>query len=485
MKKHIKYIVVAVILILSAAGGIFYMMMPLPVRMTEIRPQAAELSFTEQGIVSTGRAVLVFPSVQGEIKNLYAQEGQSIRAGEILVSVDDSALRLRLEQVKTAIRGLEAQLANVSVEAANLRQNLNTNLRSLQGELRAIDAQAALSGAAFANQNEVLNEQIRLQQVVIESRENELKRVSETLERTQILYEGGVVPRVDLNSAETAVSVASANLEAAKSQMTVIIAGAGINDAEHFEGIRASINAQIAGINQQLNQDTTIAARAALEAQIAVEELNAAQIEREIANSIVTAPVDGVITVLHAQNTNFISAVSPVAEITTNDDIEINVFVSTQDVSSIKIGDRVGLTLRQRTNDIEFFGYVIEIENIAVARFTALGVEERKVNIKIAPEIPQGTELGDGFAVDTTFFLFREENQIVVPRTAVFRADGMDMVWLVNGDDGTGILEAIPVVTGTELRTDIVIERGLSVGDFIVNDANNADLRDGVRVVRE
>jgi HlyD family secretion protein len=213
-----------------------------------------------------------------------------------------------------------------------------------------------------------------------------------------------------------------------------------------------------------------------------VEELNAEQIKREIANTVVTAPVDGMITALHAQNTNFITAASPVAEITTLDDIEINVYVSTQDISSIRTGDRVGLTLRQRANDIEFYGIVSEIESTAVVRFTALGVEERKVNVKIAPEIPEGAELGDGFAVDTTFFLFREENRLVVPRTAVFKADGNDMVWLVTSG---GTAEAVPVVTGMELRTDIVIESGLSAGDFVINDANNADLRDGVKVVRE
>ena len=478
MKKRVKYVLIGLIILASAAGGIYYMMIPLPVRMTEVRPQVAELSFTEQGVVSAGTAVLVFPAAHGEIIGLYVREGQSVQAGESLVRVDDTVLRQRLEQVQNGIRGLEAQLENVEVEAESVRQNLLFTRDSLQGELRAIDAQAALSSRVNTSQAEI-------QQILISHYEAVLGRAHENLRNAETLHAFGVVPRIDLEAAENAVLAAQVQLEAARGQMAVIAAGAGIDDAAHFQGIRASINAQIAGINQQLAQDTLSAVRTNFEAMIAVEELNIAQIEREIENAVITAPVSGIITNLHAQHTNFVSAASPVAEISMEDSLEINVYVSTQDVSGINVGDRVGLTLRQRTQDIEFYGYVTKIDNTAVVRFTALGVEERKVNVTIEPNIPGGVTLGNGFAVDAAFLVFREENRLVVPRTAVFRADGADMVWVVTGQGGSGVLRAVPVVTGMELRTDIVIESGLNPGDFVINDANNQDLRDGIRVVYE
>jgi len=479
MKKSVKYVVVGLVILAVVVGGIFYVMMPLPVRMTEVFPQVAELSFMEQGVVSAGRTVLVFPAAQGEISELHVREGQHVSAGEPLVSVDDAGLHLRLEQVQSRIRGLEAQLANVAVEAAGARQTLQATLNSLQGELRAIDAQAELSSRAHANQAEVLEEQVRIQQVLIDRHQNELERTQETFNRVETLYREDVVPRVEFDSAETAVAAAQAQLEAAQAQMAVILAGAGLDDAGHFEGIRASINAQIYGITQQLAQDTTSAARANFEAMIAVEQLNITQIQREIENAEITAPVGGIITTLHAQHTNVVNAASPVAEIAVDDGMEINVYVSTQDIGSINVGDTVALTFRQRVGDIEFYGRVVDIDSAAVVRFTALGVEERKVSVTIEPDIPAGAELGVGFAVDVTFFVFREEGQLIVPRTAVFRADGVDMVWVVID----GIAEEMMVVTGTQLRTDVVIEQGLSPGDFVINDANNPDLSDGVRVV--
>jgi len=484
MKKSIKYGIIGLIAVASIIATIAYMMMPVPVRMTPVMAQVAELTFTEQGVVVAENTVLVFPAAQGELNHLYVREGQTVQAGDPLISVDYTTLRLQLEQVQSGIRSLEAQLANVDVEDAHLRQNLQTSRNSLQGELRAISAQAVQSNRTFANQTEAITEQTRVQQILIGQHQSELDRVRENFGRVETLYNSGVATRTEFESAESAVVAAETQLEASQGQLTVIAAGAVQNNAEHFAGIRASISAQIDGINQQLAQDTTSTARAHFEALIAVEEANVARLERDIENTAITAPVGGIITTLHAQGTNFISAAAPVAEITVPGSLSIEVYVSTQDVSSIHVGDTVGLTLRQRIADVEFTGRVAEIDSTAVVRFTALGVEERKVNVRIEPDLPVGIHLGIGYAVDTTFVVFREENRITVPRTALFRDNAEDMVWVVRGGD-SGAVSAAPVVTGMELRTETIIESGLNEGDFVVNDANNQALGEGVRVTNE
>ena len=489
MKKSIKYVIIALVVLASVAGGVFYMMMPLPVRMTHVRAGVAELSFMEQGVVSGENVVMVFAAAQGEINGLYVREGQGIRAGETLLSIDSGGLILQIEQIESGIRGLQAQLASVGIEDSAMRQGLTATRNSLQGELRAIEAQVAQTDRAFADHTEALNEQLRIQQVLIDQHQSELNRVRENFERVEILHSNGVATRADYDSASSAVVAAQAQLDAARGQYALIGTGAGQSATEHFEGMRASINAQIAGINQQLAQDTTSATRAHFEALIEVERIRLAQVLREIENTTVTAPVDGIISTLHASGTNFINAALPVAEITVAGSLEIEVYVSTQDVGSIQLGDNVRLTLRQRMGDLEFYGRVIEIDNAAVVRFTALGVEERKVQVRIEPDIPTGLQLGLGYALDTTFYVFREEGRLTVPRTAVFRDNGQDMVWAMRAGaaeaEGSGEVFAVPVVTGMELRTDIIIESGLNEGDFVVNDANNADLADGVRVINE
>jgi len=484
MKKPIKFAIIGLAVLASIIGGIYYMMMPVPVRMTPVMAQVAELSFTEQGVVVAENTVLVFPVAQGEIDGLYVREGQQVQAGEALLSVDDTALWLQLEQVQSSIRNLEAQLANLDVEQERMRQDLQSTRASLQGELRALDAQAADNRRTTANQNEAIYEQARIQNVLIEQNQNDVDLARDNFTRVESLFNNGVATRSELDAVYSALSRAESQLEASQHQLSIIQAGGVRDSGEYFAGARASLTARIAGITQQLGQDFTTQTAAQINALIDIERVNAAQLEREIANAIITAPVSGILTALQAQTTNFVNAAVPVAEITVPGNMSVETYVSTQDISSIHVGDTVGLTLRQRLGDIEFDGRVTEIDSTAVVRFTALGVEERKVSVRIEPNLPAGVQLGIGYAVDATFYVFREEDQIIVPRTALFKDNGADMIWVVRGSD-SGQVHAAPVVTGMELRTETIVESGLNVGDFVINDANNQNISEGVRVINE
>jgi HlyD family secretion protein len=479
MKKAIKFSIFALILLATIAGSVYYVMQPVSVRMTEVVSQTAELSFTEQGVVVAQSTMQVFSAAQGEIGELYVNEGQFVNAGDALLRVDTTAIHLLLEQAESGIHALEVQLAAIEIDDANLRRSLETTRTSLQGELTSLNAQAAAVERGFANQQEIINEQLRVQQILIEQYSREIVQLNESYERILFLYEGGVVARTEYEAASAAITAAQARLEAAEAQLAVIAAGASSGDAEHFEGIRASLVAQINGITAQLAGDNVSAAQANIAALISIEQSNIAKIEHELQNAVVTAPIDGIITTLHAQNTNFVSAALPVAEITVPGNMCIEAYVSTQDVGSIREGDEVRLTLRQRTGDVDFNGTVVEIGDTAVVRFTALGVEERKVSVRISPEISE--EIGIGFGVDVTFYVYRRENAVTVPRTAIFRENGRDMIWVAED----GIAQAREIETGLELRTETIIERGLRIGEFIINDANNRDISNGTRVQAE
>ena len=481
MKKPIKITLIALVAIAVVVGSIYYMMMPLSVRMTQLYPQVAELSFTEQGVVVAENTILVFPLAQGEINGLYVQEGQLIREGDALLSIDDTSLHLQLAQVESGIVGLQAQLANLDVEQARIRQDLQSTRNALQGELQALNAQAADTQRTIANQNEVIAEQTRLQNILIEQNQIETSVVRENFQRIEALHNSGVATLAELEAAQSNLTRAETALEASQSELSIISSGNVRDNAEYFAGVRTALNARIAGINQQLGQDLVTQNAAQINAMIDIERATIAQIERQIENATIHAPTSGIITTLHAQNTNVVNAAQPIAEITVPGNMYIDVYVSTQDIGIVQIGDTVGLTLRQRTTDIEFDGRVAAIGDTAVVRFTALGVEERKVTVTIQPNLPAGVNLGIGYAVDATFYVYREEDQIVVPRTAIFRDGGQYMVWRVQD----GEVQAVPVTTGTVLRTDTVILEGLTQGDFVINDANNQDLRNGVRVIDE
>ncbi|MPN49865.1 hypothetical protein SDC9_197489 [bioreactor metagenome] len=109
-----------------------------------------------------------------------------------------------------------------------------------------------------------------------------------------------------------------------------------------------------------------------------------------------------------------------------------------------------------------------------------LGLEERKVKIEVTPSISLTEEkIGIGYDVDVQFLLYKEENSLAVPKTALFKDNGIDKVWIVNGR----ALHAIEVKTGMDLRTETVILSGLESDSFVVTGSNDEILKEGLKVV--
>ena len=316
---------------------------------------------------------------------------------------------------------------------------LEQRLAQAKSSIRGYEAQARSTSAATDGR-------VQLQNILIDENQRNLDRALEDLERNEALYQVGAVSKLDYDNALSNVKLLESTLEASKYELTVIKADA----AEYYQ------------------------------AMIEAESINITQLERDIENCRIISPFDGVVTMLYIKDTNLIMANSLIAEITSDKDGEIEVFISTSDVNSVKAGDTVSLTLKRREGDFVFSGLVESVDVNAEVRLSALGVEERKVKARILPDpaAANAAQLGDGFSVDVKFIIYSAQNKLTVPKTALFKRDNKDMLWVVRG----GKAQAIEVVKGMELRTEFVIESGLIAGDRVVTDANNDALKDGLRV---
>ncbi|MCL2165975.1 MAG: HlyD family efflux transporter periplasmic adaptor subunit [Clostridiales bacterium] len=419
MKKNVKRILLGLAILVAVGGGLYYAMMPTPVALTQVIPGTAELSFTEQGLYAAGNILTVYPLVQGRLLEVSVAEGQSVRAGDVLCVVDPEPMQQGIERIRGSIRGYEAQVG-------------------------AAESQQRSSNAG-------IGEQTRLQTILIAQNRRNLEVAQEDLARAELLYEAGALAKIDVDNLSALVAQYASALEANEQQLAVIAAGAGASGLADYY-------------------------RALIEA----EEISIAQLEKDIENCHVRTPVSGVVTGLYAKGTNYITAGAPVAVITVLEGGAIEVYVSTRDVSSVRPGDQVALTLKRREGNLEFAGRVDQVESNAEIRLSALGLEERRVKVRVTPDPASAADitLGAGYDVDVRFIVYREENKLTIPKTALFQDDGSDMVWVIR--DGKAL--PVPVVKGMELRTSYVIESGLTAGEAVVTDANNEALKNGLKV---
>lgn len=417
MKKQVKWIGLGVLLLVVIAGSMYYMNLPLAVALTEVTPKTAELNFTEQGEVVADREVAIYPLVQGSLAEVYVAEGQTVKAGDPICRIDETPFKLQLAQAESAIAGYEAQIKAAESQSRN--------------SLAAID------------------EQIRLQNILIAQCEKESSVAATDLERAELLFEEGAISKTELEAARVAADVSASNIELKKQELRLIAAGR--NTVSLSDYYKALIEAERAGMER---------------------------IEKDLADCMVRASVSGIISTLDAGDTNLVAS-SPVARITVAESREAEVFVSTADLADMKEGDTVTLTLKLREGDVIFPGRIADIAATAETMLSALGVEEKKVKVRIAPDYAAaGAAVGVGYSLDVTFHLFREENAITVPKTALFKQDGRDYVFAVID----GAVKTTEVTLGTELRTERVITSGLSAGDIVITDANNADIAEGKKV---
>ena len=199
-------------------------------------------------------------------------------------------------------------------------------------------------------------------------------------------------------------------------------------------------------------------------------------LERNIRDTVIKAPVSGELSLLNIKDTNVVNAQTPIAIIAADRDCVVETYVYVKDISTIGIGKKAVIVLEGRYTNKEIPGTIISVDDHAVIQISVLGVEERKVKVTIAPD--ETGELKDGYDVDVRFNYYYEENKLAVPKTAVFKENDMDMLWIVRN----GKAQKNQVQKGMELRTEFVIDAGLNQGDIVIDDSNVQGLKDGVRV---
>lgn len=101
--------------------------MAIPVTMAAANQRDLPLTLDALGTVSALASVVVRPQVEGQLMELLFQEGQEVKAGDILARIDDRTYRAALAQAEAKKTYDAAQLANAKVDLARYQQLLSAS----------------------------------------------------------------------------------------------------------------------------------------------------------------------------------------------------------------------------------------------------------------------------------------------------------------------------------------------------------------------
>ena len=423
-RKRLFYILgaVLVLLVVLSIVGRSFQEKGLEIEVEKVQLRTLLETVSASGKIFPETEVKISSDVSGEVVELYVEEGDSVKQGQLLARVDPEAFQSAVE------RG-EASVNNAKAQEANARAGLErTKAQYVQAvaQQEQIEAQLANARAIHKRNQELIKEGV--------ISEADFDASLSNLESLQ----------ANLKSSEANVKSAEANLEAAK------------------QTIKAS-------------SFTVKSAEASLK-----------ELKTSLRRTSIYAPMEGVVSKLSIELGERVVGTIQMAgtemmRVADLSKMEVQVEVNENDVLRVSLDDEVDIEVDAYL-DRKFKGKVKQIANSAedsgVSGLSTDQVTNFIVTINIDPTSYENLVTGDqpfpfrpGMSAAVDIYTDKAEDVLSVPIQAVTTRlineedkDEEEVVFVMKGDT----VDMVQVVTGIQDDTNIEVKSGLEEGESVV-----------------
>ncbi len=275
-----------------------------------------------------GELITVSSRVAGWLSDVDVKEGDSVKAGDVLVRIDDRESRLLAEQLENQIKSIDAQRRRLESERALMEKQTASRIETQRAGVNAAQAAAAALKAE------------------LDLAKTEMKRSEELLNKK-------VVSRREYDRRRSEMSRLNS-----EHHMTV----AGLEEARHELREAEVEKGRLELIDDEIAERTFD--RESLSSQLSLQRL-----DRD--DRTIKSRIDGVVDRVFVEPGEYIQPGQRLLLIHNPDRVWIDANVKETDISDIKIGQTVQVTV-DAYSDLEFTGRVIAIGNAATSEFALL-----------------------------------------------------------------------------------------------------------------
>ena len=200
------------------------------------------------------------------------------------------------------------------------------------------------------------------------------------------------------------------------------------------------------------------------EAEVTLAELTLeAELER-LRRAILTAPMDGLVSLVSVEAGRSVSANSPIVEIVDPTVVEVDGTVDEIDVLFVRKGARADVTMDALP------GQVLEgtVSSIASAAQNQQGVVSYPIRIQV--HLPDGVELVEGLSATANIVIREEINVLLVPNQALYGSFEQPVLKVMS----KGSIEERAVVLGNTDGFWTVVSQGVAEGEEVVMETTQA-----------
>lgn len=458
----------------------------------------------ENGTLSLPQTATIAALTSATITEVIAHEGQHVRAGDLLMKLDDRAAAAKvssddatLDQASATLKKSQATAATAGdaniQNVAQAEQNLLAAQAQLQSDLSA-QRTGQISAAGFSSLGMSGESQLAQEREALIDAQTNLATAKQQYQGDQPLLAMQGLSLAQYDKDKASYEQAQAAYESALRQYNVTVqqlhdsAGQMDSKVESDREAVSSAQAALQSARVQAASNTALLDERSSEAGVESAQAALAFDQEDLDNTDVRAPFDGVIQTL-GTTTSPLGGTSELAigdEVTTGESLftiasagpmQVKAQVDEQDVINVKVGQHAIVTGEDFPGDT-LYGTVIRVAPVVVAQTQAgNAAKDVETTIALSRVYPY---LRDGMSCDVDIVIGKAEGVLWVPQSAVDDEGSKHYVFVEHGNK----VAKTQVWEGLKNDTDVEITKGLSKGD-VVAATNVSQLKDGAVVHAE
>lgn len=314
---------------------------------------------TDQLVVS-GRVevddVHVGSKVGGRIWKVNYEEGDDVKAGEAIVTIEDRELVAQLNEAKA---NSDQTKANLDLLLVGTRAE---DLARAEAVVEARSAELALRKKGFRD------EEVREAEAQLESARSDLEYASTEYKRTLSLFAKGATERRELDNKRTQFETARAKVEIASQRLMLVRSGSRPEEIAMAEAQLNQARADLDRLRNGARPEEIAAQRAGLEA----AQANVSRLETQLEETRILAPVDCMVETLDLEPGDLVKAGETVAVLDLKNSPWVRCYIPENRLGWVQPGDLVDVTVDSFPGEL-FEGKIRRIKSDA--EFTPRNVQ--------------------------------------------------------------------------------------------------------------
>lgn len=536
-KKPGCWIALAIMILLGVIGYAYTSMQRAMAEARKPKPVAQKVErgelkvqVIESGTIDAVRVVEVKSRVAGRVAKLLVDEGDRVTKGQLIAVIDPQETELRVEQDRAQLRGAKSAVARTTIEIEQRRVAAQARLDQARSRVKQLEkesgAQPALTrssidGArsALSVATQALEQLLRVTQpnekTAVDTALDDARRQQENAEREarrrEELLGRGYISEREKQTAELDLRLAETRLRAAEERMARLASQQDLERRTAEERVRQARSelqrAEAGGIQPDLKREELASARAALrDAEAGLRDVDAllqgraqtqAQVdqigsvlrdsERQLGETEIRSPIDGVVTKKLIQEGELVASLSsfssgtPIVRVEDRSAMLVKMNINEIDVAKLQLGTETEISIDAIPSK-SFGGRVTKISpsSQATANQGADPVVRYAVEVTL-----DGLEetIKSGMTAKCTMIVLRKQNVLLLPSDYVGKdEDGRFIMLPAAGTDAKAGPTRQTVQTGAETAAQVEIVSGAKEGQAVERPSYTGPKRRGMQI---